>query len=127
MAADFETSNRRWLDKLPRNLTDSARSLHPRTLVAAIVVGLITGALGAGFKSAVNNMLQWRSQLAQILAPIPPLAWLVTALISGGMVALSFWLMKRFAPDTSGSGIPQIEGHLEGKLPWSGRGSCLSN
>ncbi|UAJ74283.1 H(+)/Cl(-) exchange transporter ClcA [Synechocystis sp. PCC 7339] len=117
MASHFERSNRRWLDRLPRNLTDSARSLHPRTLLAAIVVGLITGAVGAGFKSAVNNVLQWRSQLASLLSPIPPLAWLVTALVSGGMVALSFWLMKRFAPDTSGSGIPQIEGHLDGKLP----------
>jgi CIC family chloride channel protein len=109
--------DRDWLNKIPKGLTDGARSLSPRTLLAAILVGLITGCLGAGFKSAVRNVIDWRSQLAEILASIPVIAWLIPALLSGVMVALSFFLMKRFAPDASGSGIPQIEGHLEGKLP----------
>lgn len=115
--SSFQKLDRRWLDKIPKGLTDSARSLHPRTLLAAVLVGLVTGGLGAGFKSSVKVVVGWRSQLAEILAPVPVIAWLIPALISGGMVALSFFLMKRFAPDTSGSGIPQIEGHLEGKLP----------
>lgn len=33
------------------------------------------------------------------------------------MAYLGCWLMHRFAPDTSGSGIPQIEGLLKGYLP----------
>lgn len=44
------------------------------------------------------------------------LAWFIPSLISGGMVPLSFWLMRRFAPETSGSGIPQLEGALDGVL-----------
>ncbi len=109
--------SRAWLSRIPQGISVGAHALHPRTLVAAILVGIITGCLGAGFKSAVDIALGWRSDVAKQLASIPVIAWLGPALISGVMVALSFYLMKRFAPDTSGSGIPQIEGHLEGKLP----------
>ena len=109
--------DRNWLAALPQQFGLRSHPLSLQILGAALVVGLITGIIASGFKSIVNALLSWRSQLAEFVAPLPVLSWLIPALISGGMVALSFYLMRRFAPDTSGSGIPQIEGHLEGRLP----------
>jgi len=108
---------RDWLVSLPYQFSLRRRPLNLRILGAALMVGLITGVMASGFKAVVNALIQWRSQLAGFVAPLPLLSWLIPALMSGGMVALSFFLMGRFAPDTSGSGIPQIEGHLEGRLP----------
>ncbi|MFM1841911.1 MAG: hypothetical protein RLZZ490_647 [Cyanobacteriota bacterium] len=109
--------DRDWLSALPQQFGLRSRPLNLRILGAALIVGLITGLVASSFQAVVNALLHWRSQLAGFVAPFPVLAWLIPALISGGMVALSFYLMVRFAPDTSGSGIPQIEGHLEGRLP----------
>ncbi|MEB3228167.1 MAG: H(+)/Cl(-) exchange transporter ClcA [Synechocystis sp.] len=109
--------DRDWLAALPQQFGLRSRPLNLRILGAALLVGLITGFVASGFKSIVHTLLQWRSLLADFVAPLPLLSWLLPAGVSGAMVALSFYLMRRFAPDTSGSGIPQIEGHLEGHLP----------
>lgn len=93
------------------------RPLNGRMLGAAFVVGLITGIVGAGFQWTVHQLFTWRSQLALAVSSVPLVMWLLPAGVSAAMVALSFYLMNRFAPETNGSGIPHIEGHLAGQLP----------
>ncbi|MFN9175519.1 MAG: H(+)/Cl(-) exchange transporter ClcA [Synechocystis sp.] len=109
--------DRDWLAALPQQFGLRSRPLNLRILGAALGVGLITGLVASGFRFTVHWLLVWRSHLATMVVPLPILSWLIPGLISGAMVALSFYLMRHFAPDTSGSGIPQIEGHLEGRLP----------
>ncbi|MFM7573244.1 MAG: chloride channel protein [Snowella sp.] len=38
-------------------------------------------------------------------------------MLTAAMVTASFWLMRKFAPETSGGGISQIEGYCDGLLP----------
>lgn len=83
----------------------------------ALVVGAITGGVGCTFRLGVYYLINHREALANAVRDIPLWSWLVPTLVAGGMVQLSFWLTRRFAPDTAGSGIPQIEGALDNLLP----------
>ena len=83
----------------------------------AVLVGFICGLVGTGFWAAVHQAMQARAQLNQSLSAIPVLNWLVPILASAIMVQLAFMLMRRYAPEVSGSGIPQIEGNLGHLLP----------
>ena len=98
----------------------SPRPLNLRVLFAAMVVGLLTGGLGASFRALVGWIAEQRSLLVEQLSAFPVLNLLLAMVVSGMMVALSFALMERFAPETGGSGIPQIEGELENQFsfPW---------
>ncbi|GFE71426.1 putative channel transporter [Chroococcus sp. FPU101] len=63
--------------------------------------------------TTLNSRVQWIDSLKGV----PWMGVLVSILVSGVMVYLGFLLMRRYAPDTSGSGIPQIEGMLERYFP----------
>lgn len=98
-----------------KRFLEAAQKLNPVLLWAALA-GFITGLVGGGFRLLVSLVLQAREHwIVSFSAPF----WgaLVSIAVSAIMVYLGFWLMRRFAPDTSGSGIPQIEGMLDGYFP----------
>jgi CIC family chloride channel protein len=82
-------------------------------LPKALVVGLVAGLLASAFRVA----LLWaeRSRIAFLqrwpMAERIPIALAIG--VTGG--ALAVWLVKRFAPDASGSGIPQLKGFVLGE------------
>ncbi len=105
----------------------------------AILVGGLAGLVGAMFQIIVARTMIWvtiattffngpdfrpliQSYLATFLNPdtaswlvslVPSLPWLPTTLICMVMVTLAFTLVKRFAPEASGSGVQEIEGALD--------------
>ncbi|HEY9615200.1 MAG TPA: H(+)/Cl(-) exchange transporter ClcA [Microcoleaceae cyanobacterium] len=95
---------------------EAAQRLNPVLLWAAIA-GLLTGLIGGIFRLLVSITLNSRVQWIDSLKSVPWAGATASILLSGSMVYLGFLLMRRFAPDTSGSGIPQIEGMLEGYFP----------
>jgi CIC family chloride channel protein len=93
---------------------EAAEGLNPMLLGAALA-GFLVGLVGGSFRWLVSATLNGR---VQWLESLPRGSGLVASvLLSGGMVYLGFGLMRRYAPDTSGSGIPQIEGLLAGFFP----------
>lgn len=90
--------------------------MNPVLLWAAIS-GLLTGLIGGGFRLLVSATLNHRVHWIHSLHSTPVVGAIGSIVLSGIMVYFGFWLMRRFAPDTSGSGIPQIEGLLEGYFP----------
>lgn len=99
-----------------KRFLESAQKLNPVLLWAAIA-GLLTGLIGGAFRLLVSYTLNHRVQWIDALKGLPWVAAIISIFLSGVMVYLGFWLMRRYAPDTSGSGIPQIEGMLEGYFP----------
>ncbi|WP_370538853.1 H(+)/Cl(-) exchange transporter ClcA [Synechococcus elongatus] len=97
-----------------RRFLEASEGLNLVLLWAAIA-GLMVGLVGGAFRwltsATLNGRVQWLASLS--LGP----ELVASVLLSGGMVALGFYLMRRYAPDTSGSGIPQIEGWLAGFFP----------
>lgn len=86
-------------------------------LIWAGLVGILIGLVGGAFRMAVQHLLAQQSLFSQILSRYFVINWLIPSLSAGLLVFVSFGLMRRFAPDTSGSGIPQIEGALDNLLP----------
>ena len=113
-------NHRSWGDRLGqfRQSLTANQSLDFRLLSWAALVGFLTGGIGTYLHLGVEAILAQRERLANFLVPYPWLYWTVPCLVTMAMVGLSFTLMRRFAPETSGSGIPQIEGRLMGWFPF---------
>lgn len=86
-------------------------------LFMAAVVGTLAGLLGVAFDKAVDWVQQQRlSALAQV-ADYWILVWPLAFVLSAGLAVLGYYLVRRFAPEAGGSGIPEIEGALEELRP----------
>ncbi len=85
------------------------RFLRPKNLAIfeACVIGLVSGLAAVSLKQGVGWLGSWRIYAASEF-PV----WLVLPGIGlvGGV--LSGWLVERLAPETSGSGIPQVKAAL---------------
>ena len=83
----------------------------------SLFIGLLAGATSAFFDQGIIWLGEWRLQyIASFSDSYIPL-WLVAIPISSAMAGLAFYLTHRFAPEAGGSGIPEIEGAMEGMRP----------
>ncbi|VFS72092.1 H(+)/Cl(-) exchange transporter ClcA [Kluyvera cryocrescens] len=86
-------------------------------LLSAAVVGTLVGMVGVAFEHAVNWVQNVRigtlAQVADHWFIVWPLAFILSALLA----MVGYWLVRRFAPEAGGSGIPEIEGALEELRP----------
>lgn len=96
-------------------LNQARRRLFPH----ALCVGLLTGILAVAFRTCLERGEEWRSYFIESakLMPLGPI-WLF--LVSTLMVGISLWLIRRFSPEASGSGIPHLRMLLRerGQLNW---------
>jgi Chloride channel protein EriC len=81
-------------------------------LIVAGVIGTITGIVGVLFQYAVNWVISLRKTLLFNLIDNEIINYLLIFAITGTMGGLAYYLVKRFAPESGGSGIPEIEGAL---------------
>ena len=95
--------------KLPR--FDFARVYF---ILWGLVVGIITGAVISLFRVLIDDVLGWFVKVDPLLIHHP---WWLVAMIGGIILVGLFigWLLHT-EPNISGSGIPQVEGQLEGEL-----------
>lgn len=84
-------------------------------LVLAALVGTLTGLAGVAFEKAVNQVETYR--LGLLTGHSLWVAILLSVPVSALLAVWGFWLVKRFAPEAGGSGIPEIEGALEELRP----------
>ncbi len=75
--------------------------------------GLATGVIGAAFHLAVDHLLRWPQLLADRLGT-GPLTIAAGAALAAVAVTLAFALTRYVAPETAGSGVPEVEGALDG-------------
>ncbi|GAB7216776.1 hypothetical protein OS42_33880 [Dickeya oryzae] len=82
----------------------------------AALTGTLVGLVGVGFNQAVNAVQHWRlSSLSSLSGSV--WVWPLSILISALLAAAGYGLVRRFAPEAGGSGIPEIEGALEDLRP----------
>ncbi len=97
---------------------------HNKTLkiyMVAALLGVITGGIGSLFLLAINGLSQWiKKGLSYAAMQGWPLG-LMSALISMIMIYTAWLMVKRIAPEASGSGIQEIEGTLRHERPISWR------
>lgn len=86
-------------------------------LFCAALVGTLVGLAGVAFARAVEAIQQWRA--GTLIAEQFP-GWTIYAAafaISALLAMVGYFLVRRFAPEAGGSGIPEIEGALEELRP----------
>jgi CIC family chloride channel protein len=91
------------------------------SLVALALLALVGGA-GSGlivaiFRLALAHADRWRDILIARAHHQPFGGLLIVVVGCAAAVGLAAWLVRRFSPYASGSGIPQVEGALTGDLP----------
>jgi chloride channel protein, CIC family len=77
------------------------------------ICGLATGVVGAAFHLAVGRLLRWPDWLVDRMGD-GPLTIAVGAGVAALSVTLAFLLTRYLAPETAGSGVPEVEGAMEG-------------
>jgi CIC family chloride channel protein len=87
-------------------------------LPKALLVGLVAGLVASAFRLALATVESRRIEFLLGLDPAMRLPWALAFGAVGGGVGL--WLVRRFSPDASGSGIPQIKAFMlgQGDLQW---------
>lgn len=99
----------------------SGPRVDPRGLAAlvalAIVVGAVTGALGAAFRASLDWADRFRNALIASQRGEPVAGFLLIVGVCAAATLIAAWLVRRFSRNASGSGIPHVEAVLEGRLP----------
>jgi chloride channel protein, CIC family len=90
-------------------------AFDPRPPVRAAVAGAIAGLVGGAYRLVLGPDAPWSSERIVRLAH-GPVDWVGVAGLFAAGAALSRWLTVRFAPEASGSGIPQVEESLAGNM-----------
>jgi CIC family chloride channel protein len=93
---------------------------HGSLLILALlapVVGAAAGLLGAIFRLALDQADGLRDALITRAHDAKFVGFLLVTAGCAGAVTIAAWLVRRFSPPASGSGIPHVEAVLNGELP----------
>jgi len=101
-------SDKRFVDSYTKNF---------RVLLYALVIGLLVGLVGSVFRITLGHIEVFRNALYYNAGTSGRLGWLVPVLLSIIGVTIALYLVKKFAPETAGSGVHEIEGALDGIRP----------
>jgi len=90
---------------------------HIKLLVFALIVGLVAGGVGAVFRITLTYIEFFRDRLYDVGGKSGFLMhiWPVLFAIIG--ISTALFLVKKFAPEASGSGVHEIEGVLDETRP----------
>lgn len=86
-------------------------------LLMAAVVGTLTGLVGVAFEKAVSWVQNMRIGALVQVADHAFLLWPLAFILSALLAMVGYFLVRKFAPEAGGSGIPEIEGALEELRP----------
>jgi chloride channel protein, CIC family len=100
---------------ISREIRDFDRRQERRRRVAprAALVGLLAGLIAAGFRLLLEAADRERDALFRAAHQMPrPWGLLLVLILCGTAAGAALWLVRRFAPETSGSGIPHLKAVL---------------
>jgi CIC family chloride channel protein len=83
----------------------------------SLVVGAAAGLVGAAFRLTLDQVDRWRDALVAWAQGRQLAGLLLVVAVCAAGAAVAVWLVRRFAPHASGSGIPHVEAVLREELP----------
>ncbi|MBK5938606.1 H(+)/Cl(-) exchange transporter ClcA [Halochromatium roseum] len=91
-----------------------------RLYLAALFVGVFAGLIGGAFHFLLDQAASSRDLLHGLLSTAPVPGWLLLMLLGALVLVTVMWLVRRFAPETAGSGVQEVEAILAGErtLRW---------
>ena len=105
--------------KSDQRFTD-ASSKNFKLMFFAFIIGIIVGIAGSIFRLLLSYIDDFRTGLFSNVKHSGFESWLLPVLLGIAGIGISLFLVKKFAPEASGSGVQEIEGALDGikKLRW---------
>jgi chloride channel protein, CIC family len=107
MDGDSQASAR--LEKKPESL--------PFLAVLSFVAGAAAGLVGAAFRLSLEQADLFRTAAIERLQAVTPMGVVLVVSACALAAAVAAWLVRRYAPYASGSGIPHVEAVLNEELP----------
>jgi len=83
----------------------------------AFIVGAIAGTIGSIFRLTLTYIDVFREKLYAGAGNSGFISWVLPILFGVIGIGIALFLVKKFAPETSGSGVQEIEGALDGIRP----------
>ena len=102
--------------KRAKHQADREGSLLVLSLLS-LLVGAISGTVGAIFRLSLEQADRLRNLLIAWAHGGRTMGLLFILVTCASATALAAWLVRRYAPQASGSGIPHVEAVLHGQLP----------
>ena len=103
----------------PKIAAESAES--PGGLFSLALLSLLAGAavglVGAVFRLSLDHADRWRNVLIERMHADSFVGLFFVIAICAAATGVAAWLVRRYSPQASGSGIPQVEAVLSGALP----------
>ncbi len=88
-----------------------------RLLFYALLIGIVVGLVSAVFRISLSYIESIREALFANSGNSGFISWLWPAVFTISGIGIALFLVKKFAPETSGSGVHEIEGALDGIRP----------
>src|SRR5262245_8058652 len=85
-----------------------------RLAVAGLAVGALAGLVGTAFHVVVDRADALRDAIVAWSWTAPWLGWFVPVGLAAAAAFVARWLVRRFAPETSGSGVQHVEAVIRG-------------
>jgi chloride channel protein, CIC family len=82
---------------------------------ASLAVGTVAGITGSAFHWILNHATTLRDGVITFAHTTPWIGWLVPAGLAAAAAFIARWLVRRYAPEASGSGVQHIEAVLQGE------------
>ena len=107
----FKTSYK----KYQRFKNENNKNFKP--LFYALLIGIIVGLVGAIFRIILSYIEIFRVNLYENAGNSGFMSWLWPILFAITGISIALYLVRKFAPEASGSGVQEIEGALDGLRP----------
>jgi len=111
-----KATHQRGMDQVKSKLSTKEKG-SSIVLLWALIVGALTGFIGALFQIALAHIANLKELFLSLLESTPGLPLIGSILISGVMVFITLLLIRKLAPETGGSGVQEIEGALDNLRP----------
>ena len=102
--------------KLTHRFTD-AGAKDFNLIFFALIVGIIAGLIGAVFRLTLSYIDRFREHIFSVAGESGAFSWLLPIFIGIAGVSIALYLVRKFALETAGSGVHEIEGALDGLRP----------
>src|SRR5262249_9187985 len=83
----------------------------------ALIAGALAGLIGAIFRISLKQADRLRDALIGWAHGREVVGFLFVLAVCAAATMVAAWLVRRFSPHASGSGIPHVEAVLRGELP----------
>ena len=94
---------------------DEDRSRLLALAASGLVVGALAGLVGSAFNFALVAAERFRGSLLEWAHHYPGMGWLAPVLLAAGAAFVARWLVRRYAPEASGSGVQRVEAIIRGE------------